>query len=807
MLIFCSWFIPTITQAISIFGTVTNNNGKPLPYANIIIKGTTKGTTTNIDGKYELELKPGDYQVVFRYTGYKSKIKQVSVKEEPVKLNVTLEKQAYNMETVTVTGEDPAYRIVRNAIDRKPAFRKEVKQYQCKVYSKAKMKTDTLTSEMLLDSSDLPKGYIYLSESLSNLYYQHPGEFKEEMISSRVSGNQVAFSFNFAFNEPVSFYENLIDLGGSSKRPIVSPIANNALFFYDYKWEGTFRENKKRIHRIKVIPKRESDPVFEGYMNIVNKTWRIKGVNLSIEKANGLRQFDSFRIKQTYVPVTDSVWRLYNQNFRVLGNLVGMNLTLNAISHFSEYDISPDLGDDYFDNELVKITEEASGRDENYWDTLRPVKLKPDEQADFRIKDSLEKVRNSKTYIDSVDSIYNQPSVGDIVYSGYNHRKRTANYRFSISPILISLLRYNTIEGWVPKIQGTFKKTYEEKPDLSISPFVRYGFANNHLNGGLSLHRNPWQLKAGRTIRQFNPNKPISRAWNTSYTLLSGANYMKIYESTYAEIGFSEEIGNGLFPSFNLRWAKRDPLQNNTDFTLSEEEQFTPNKPDHPYFENIKNFEPHKAFILDAKLTIKPGMQYMTVEGEKRNLGTDWPTFQIGFKKAVPGIAGSDANYGMATLGINGDIDFQLLGRLNFKGTGGLFTSKNRTPFMDYRHFNGQEITYYNYNKTGFQLLDYYEGSTTEPFAEGHITHQFNGFLWNKLPWIKQWQWEVVAEGNLLYRKDQPMYWEWGVGLSNILNLMGSDLIKVSFFHGYSGKAFKSRGFRIGFGLGQFENL
>lgn len=58
----------------SIVGKLTDKevNDEPLAFANIIIKGTTKGTTSDFDGLYELaDLEPGTYVLIFKYLGYK----------------------------------------------------------------------------------------------------------------------------------------------------------------------------------------------------------------------------------------------------------------------------------------------------------------------------------------------------------------------------------------------------------------------------------------------------------------------------------------------------------------------------------------------------------------------------------------------------------------------------------------------------------------------------------------------------------------------------------------------------------------
>jgi outer membrane receptor protein involved in Fe transport len=59
----------------SIAGKVTDQefNNEPLPFANILIKGTTTGTTSDFDGLYQIDrLDPGTYTVVFSYLGYET---------------------------------------------------------------------------------------------------------------------------------------------------------------------------------------------------------------------------------------------------------------------------------------------------------------------------------------------------------------------------------------------------------------------------------------------------------------------------------------------------------------------------------------------------------------------------------------------------------------------------------------------------------------------------------------------------------------------------------------------------------------
>lgn len=66
-------------------------NNQPLPFANIIIKGTTIGTTSDFDGNYALKVPAGNHTVVFSFLGYKSIEKAFSIKEgETVIINQIL---------------------------------------------------------------------------------------------------------------------------------------------------------------------------------------------------------------------------------------------------------------------------------------------------------------------------------------------------------------------------------------------------------------------------------------------------------------------------------------------------------------------------------------------------------------------------------------------------------------------------------------------------------------------------------------------------------------------------------------------
>ena len=56
-------------QAQSISGTVTDENGVPLPGATVLVEGTQNGVSTDFDGNYSISASSGD-TLVFSFVGY-----------------------------------------------------------------------------------------------------------------------------------------------------------------------------------------------------------------------------------------------------------------------------------------------------------------------------------------------------------------------------------------------------------------------------------------------------------------------------------------------------------------------------------------------------------------------------------------------------------------------------------------------------------------------------------------------------------------------------------------------------------------
>src|ERR1700684_2789977 len=107
-ILFTLLYYSTSAQSTTLSGKVTDQDGKPVPFASIYIKNTTKGASAKSEGDYSLQLQPGQYEVRYKAIGYKQENRSVDLKSNTV-LNVTLNIEAYELNAVTINakGDDP----------------------------------------------------------------------------------------------------------------------------------------------------------------------------------------------------------------------------------------------------------------------------------------------------------------------------------------------------------------------------------------------------------------------------------------------------------------------------------------------------------------------------------------------------------------------------------------------------------------------------------------------------------------------------------------------------------------------------
>ena len=100
--ILCSFFfvLGGLLYSQTVTGTVSDASGK-LPGVNVIVKGTSNGVQSDLDGTYSLDNVATDAVLVFSYLGYKTQ--EVAVDGRST-IDVTLEEDIAQLDAVVVVG-------------------------------------------------------------------------------------------------------------------------------------------------------------------------------------------------------------------------------------------------------------------------------------------------------------------------------------------------------------------------------------------------------------------------------------------------------------------------------------------------------------------------------------------------------------------------------------------------------------------------------------------------------------------------------------------------------------------------------
>ncbi len=794
--------------ATRVSGKVFSSESLPLPFASVLIKGTTIGTTANSNGEYFLDLSPGDYTLICQHVGYEKREKQISVGSEPVMFNFVLKEVSLSLQEIIIKpgGEDPAYEIIRNAIKKRPYYLSQVSSYQCDVYIKGQIRLKAFPEKFMGQRIDLEDGdtsknkIVFLSETIAKYSFSQPDKQKVEVISTRVSGQQNGLGFSNP--EMISFYENNVKLPRNiNPRGFISPIAENALYYYRYKYLGAFIEDGVQVNRIQVIPKRKYEPLFSGYIQIVENEWRIHSLQLKLTKESQMEYVKELVIDQMYLPVGKDIWMLQNQNVYPEIDMLGFNASGYFTTLYSNYNIEPAYKKKFFDRIVLKYDSISNKRTKAYWDSIRPVPLLDDEVADFIKKDSLEQKRLDPHYLDSLDHRQNKLSFLGIVLNGQNFQRRTKDRSFEYDPLLKSL-SFNTVEGLSAQLAGTYRKDWKGRKSLSITPVFRYGFSNHHFNAFLissyrfgHTYRNSITVSGGKRIYQFNNDNPISQLVNTFSTLLDGNNYMKIYEARFASIRYSKAIGEGFNIDAGLHYQKRTPLENtDTSSFWGKSENKSRYTPNYPTDISGSNILPHEAFVADFSITYRPGTNYIELPDRTISIGSKYPIFRLSYARAFRNVIGSDVEYDKWRFSVQDNINLKTVGELRYNGVIGGFLSKSHVETPDYQHYEANLSIKANPYLNSFQLLPYYLKSNTSDFYfRMHLEHRYNGFLTNKIPLIRKYNLHLVTGGNLLMINKDNYYFEFFAGIDNIFKIF-----RIDYVWGYTEKGFYNSSILIG---------
>lgn len=328
-------------SAQGIRGRITNQQSEIVPFATVYVPKLTTGTTTNIDGKYELKLPQGKHTVLFQCLGYQTQSVELTVGSTFQEKNVQLSTQEYQIPEIKVmaSGEDPAYYIMRRAIAMSPYYQKQVSKYSCKVYLKGSGMFEKIPFliEKQMKKEGIKENEPFVMETVSKIDFELPDKLKQQVLAMRSSGKQNNTS-------PMGMITN--NLYDADKYGVVSPFGKNALKTYNFKLEGVFTDQGRTINKIKVTPKSNSSDVFSGYIYIADLYWNIHSADLQLHIP-----MTNVKVHQFYGEVNKNTFMPVSLDFDMDFSGFGAKMKYKYVATISEYNttLNPALDHSFLD--------------------------------------------------------------------------------------------------------------------------------------------------------------------------------------------------------------------------------------------------------------------------------------------------------------------------------------------------------------------------------------------------------------------------------------------------------------------------
>jgi hypothetical protein len=376
-------FLLSVASAMAgvITGTVSNNEtGDPIPFATVSVEGTAASVLTNDQGQYRLRLTSGDYSLKFSHVAHFSVVRQIAVVDSLTTLDVALEGSVIELPGVKVyeRAYDPAQAIIVEAIRRKQEILSGLRSYRCQAYVKG-----VLHKQITSDSGEIN----LIMESQLECLWQQPDRYKEIIKARRQTKNVPELVFLNVDKIP-NFNMNRIAYGQYS---IVSPVAEDALKYYNYYLLDTVFIDGKTVFRLEVEPKNTTDPLVQGTIDIADSSFAVVGVEGGFGPGMYVPMQSDFRYSQRFLLYENKYWMPNEIHMTSTMNLafpVEVQLTFEYVAALADYEFDVELEKGDFAYAL-EIAEDADDYDSTQWNVGQSILLTDEEHDAYRRIDSI----------------------------------------------------------------------------------------------------------------------------------------------------------------------------------------------------------------------------------------------------------------------------------------------------------------------------------------------------------------------------------------------------------------------------------
>lgn len=808
----------TLTFGQSLKGRITETNGAEIPFAKIRIQNTSYGTVANALGKYVLELKNGTYIVQIDAAGFETKVDTVTIEQTTTIFDIVLEVTVLQLEEVSVGAQSRKSRghdLMKRVIERRSYFYDLVPEYTCDTYcfgSLEKDKKDTIVTDSIIGKQKLN-----LVEWRAITSYKKTGRFKNEYYAyedftdaSQQMGSQVSISFGneglaniegekfnpYLFvtgikDAHVNLFENLLELPRISEKPLISPLAYNAFIYYTFYLESSFLDkNNTLVYEVRVEPRFDYEALFSGKLFIRENGLELASYELNVNSAV-LSYFKDLYLVCDYEKMGE---RLVPVRREFVYNVKEGKKIINGLIRLTHEDYKFEVEDSKrnFWNETSVYSDDAFDRDSTFWEEKRPFTLKDLEIQFVAEQDSILNYHETDEYKHEQDSIRNKfkwfsPIIG---YGRANSFKKQEWY---LGGLLEQVVPFG-IGGYRHRLNFSYQKEFENGHKFTVRPTADYGFKNKDFKGslGASYLYNPMRLS--KVFFEIGDVYDFVNNYQNIQGSFSPANRVR---NKKVEVGYRTEILNGLYGQLKLEFSDRQSIDNivnpKWDTLFGSFAQPAP-------------FDPYRILLTTVDLEYHFRQKYIIRKKKKIVLGSPYPTLFFKYKKGIPNIFDTQANFDFIEVKVEDEVTLNTLGESEWKLQMGAFLHKKDLRIIENKYFRTSDNWFFSNPVNSLQMLDT-ALNTANSYLQFNLIHHFKGFFLNKVWLINRLKLEETVGGSSLIIPDANFRQvEFYVGLERKIRLF-KGTFKLGAYAVTSDNNFDKANIRFKFGINFYNDF
>jgi hypothetical protein len=787
----------SLTAQTKVSGIVVDNTNQPVPYANVVFKGSNTGVVSNEDGRFYIESPETYTALIVSFVGFPdTEVKLPKAVNYDFKIVL---KEGNTLKEVKIFAgktskkNNPALDILRKIWERRRKNGlKMFKQYQYEKYEKVEFDMNTIDSAFMkskifkgmefvfknIDTSKVTgKTYlpIFINESLSDFYGDNENKRTKEILKANKnsglgSGDGVNMFIKDLYND-YDIYDNYLNLFDKS---FTSPLSRTGIDVYNYVLADTAVIDGKRCYNIVFYPRRKNELTFKGDFWVNDTTFAIKKINMAITKSANINWVKDIYLEQEYEVLNDSVFlptRDYMMSDFALRKkeeskgVYGKRTTLYRNFKFDEK--KPDK---FYKQEVNYIDNEVYAKSDEYWNENRFENLNKDEQKIYKMIDTLKTVKKFK-------QLY---SLVSILGSGYIEIPK---WHLDYGPIF-STIGNNEVEGWRLRAGA---RTYFGPNDLwRLQGYTAYGFDDNKFKYGVP---GKWMIDTKNRIIISGGNRRDVEQIGASLTTTND-----VLGRSYASSGLFTTGSNGKLTNINLSTlaVEVEPIKNvifQLGFSYRTLESASDTFKLDYYTDNTQTTTKSevKQSELNFQIELTPKKKTIGYGVERRDIDAPYSRIFLNYSQGFKGFIDSDFSYQKVQLYYKQPIIIGALGRSNFTLEVG--KTFGQIPLGLMSVVPGNQTLFIIDNT--FSNLNFYEFVADE-YATFKWEHNFQGKIFARIPGLRKLNlreivgikgvYGTVSQENvdinasgLIYQAPEKPYWEYNAGIGNIFKVFRLD--------------------------------